>query len=227
MNMLIMQKAYSVNNEHCIHNKQTVITKHRCICRFSSFVCCRQCYAIFATKKDLKSHQIQCTKSNRPNAWTYDENKEEMNSNCDIAYYVCDADGCNKMFDHYKTYYKHKRIHNKLYKCSFNGICQKAFSKRIDLFIHEKIHKKIRNEVCKYCDKRFVHPSNLKKHIKYIHGEGQEEQCKPFICKKCCKQFMRKDSLIKHLQCHLNRKDRTLFYCHEHGCNASFTTKRK
>eukprot|EP01083_Nonionella_stella_P295159 1003154_1 len=183
-----------------------------------------------------------------------------MNSNCDIAYYVCDADGCNKMFDHYKTYYKHKRNHNKLYKCSFNGICQKAFSKRIDLFIHktyykhkrnhnklykcsfngicqkafskridlfihEKIHKKIRNEVCKYCDKRFVHPSNLKKHIKYIHGEGQEEQCKPFICKKCCKQFMRKDSLIKHLQCHLNRKDRTLFYCHEHGCNASFTTK--
>eukprot|EP01084_Bolivina_argentea_P001402 2580_1 len=93
----------------------------------------------------------------------------------------------------------------------------------MDLIRHEKIHKNIRNEICKYCAKGFIYPSNLQKHIKYIHKNNIE--IKPYICKKCLKKFVRKDSLIKHLQSHLNKKERKLYKCNHHQCNSLFTSK--
>ena len=139
------------------------------------------------------------------------------------SYYLCDHDGCGKKFTDYKAYYKHRRLHNRVHKCSFDKICSKAFGKKTDLLIHERIHRNLKSEICQYCDKRFVHPSNLQKHIKYLHQK--EIMSKPFVCKKCCKPFERKESLQKHFQSHLNEQERQLYYCKVKGCKVSFTSK--
>lgn len=152
-----------------------------------------------------------------------DDDDEKKQKKKRLHFYFCDYPNCDKVFNDKKTHYKHLREHKKLYKCSFNEICNKSFSKKQDVLIHEKIHKNLKNEICKYCDKKFIHPSNLHRHIKYIHNSGIES--KPFFCRKCKKQFSRKESLIKHLRSHLNRNDRKIFYCNFDGCDMSFTSK--
>ena len=137
--------------------------------------------------------------------------------------WYCNYNGCNKIYFDYRIFNRHHRKHNKLYKCSFDEICNKSFSNPRDLSIHEKIHNGLKEEKCKFCFKKFIHPSNLKKHIKYLHSNSSDSLIlNRFICRKCNKSFNRKESLQKHLQSHLKRDSRKLIHCET--CNKSFTT---
>merc|ERR1712244_106057 len=80
-----------------------------------------------------------------------------------------------------------------------------------NLLIHRRIHNNERCEQCTFCEKRFVDPSTLRSHIKYIHNKGHTQ--KPFICRKCHKAFTKKTSLRNHLLSDCNQ------------CAASFTVK--
>ena len=151
------------------------------------------------------------------------DNNDKDNNDKDkiIIGYHCDYKQCNKIFINYSLYNKHRRKHNKVFKCSFGEICNKSFSNQRDLTIHEKIHKGLKDEICKFCFSKFIHPSNLKKHIKYVHSNLNDTLIlNQFICKKCNKTFNRKESLQRHLQSHLKRDLRKLIYCKI--CKTSF-----
>eukprot|EP01084_Bolivina_argentea_P193147 331419_1 len=130
-------------------------------------------------------------------AYNYKQKPNKNNSKFKNEYleYVCNYNGCNKIFNRLGLLNNHKKIHLKLYKCLH---CNKKFGAKKDLKIHERIHTGERPEICKMCLKCFKDPSALRKHIKYIHFKK-----KLFICKKCKKTFARKNSLQMHYATHI------------------------
>ena len=132
------------------------INKHRTICRFP-FLCCHICCEIFGSQKELTQHQIITHNSYKLNA-----NNNKLKSETYIhKYYQCNYGKCNKRFENYKLFMKHKRNHIKLYKCLFSDICHKSFANKYDRLIHEKIHKCKKDQICYLC-LEFVHLSRLK-----------------------------------------------------------------
>lgn len=131
--------------------------------------------------------------------------------------HVCNIDNCGRHFSRINYLNTHKKSHSKLLKCSF---CYKLFGKKYDLMIHERIHQKIKSEICTFCQMKFNDPSNLKKHIQRKHSEINQRS---FVCRQCHKEFIRKESLQKHWQTHLNFDQRLLHQCKI--CNTSFTFK--
>lgn len=112
-------------------------------------------------------------------------------------YYLCNYNGCNRIFYGLGPLNNHKKIHFKSFECK---ICLKSFGAKKDLLIHERIHNDQRPEKCKICFKSFKDPAALRKHTKYIHSDGVE--LRPFVCKICRKKFTRKHSLQKHYKTH-------------------------
>ena len=116
----------------------------------------------------------------------------------------------------------HTKINvNKIKKvklCHPCDICGKIFRNKMELKYHERTHDNVRLFKCKYCDKRFIHPSTRMKHINDVHL-----QLKPFQCKICKKKFKRKECLQKHKQTHLNMNERTLYPCNI--CHKKFANK--
>eukprot|EP01083_Nonionella_stella_P012036 34193_1 len=147
------------------------------------------------------------------------KNKKKKKENSIIC-----CEECSKIFANHSLLRKHRQKHIKLHRCSFPLICDKSFSNKRDRIIHEKIHSAQKDEICKFCFAKFVHPSTLKKHIKYVHSNGDDPN--PFICKKCNKTFSRKESLQRHLHSHLKREKRRLIYCNhcDTSCSKGFVS---
>ena len=121
---------------------------------------------------------------------------------------------CDKSFISRKKFNEHMLCHTKPFKCKH---CNKAFGKKWNLKVHERIHKKQQDndirKLCKFCGKLFRDPSDIKKHIQSVHCNENGIGIKPFRCRKCLKGFKRKDGLKKHLQSHETREKRNLFKC--------------
>lgn len=169
---------------------------------------CHDCLGIFETRQQLFEHK---RKYIDPNA----------NNN---KIYECDVTGCNRIFPDLRTLNKHKNTHFKPFKCllitSIGTICNKSFSNKRNLTIHQRSHNDDRREKCRFCQKKFCDPSTLKKHIKCIHSKVTEKQ---FVCKLCHKKFAKKHSLEKHFEIHSNLMNRKQFECHL--CDKIFTVK--
>ena len=162
------------------HHKYNKCTKHKHIL---IVVCCHECCIIFEDRKSLTSHQ-----------WIYNHRKVDLNRLSEEnrrrrereealrrkkaeeraaksnQIYCCDYNGCNKIFTRFGVYNKHRKTHIKKYRCSYiHSGCNREFSTRKALEIHERIHSKERKEICKFCLGSFTDPAALRKHIKYIH----------------------------------------------------------
>lgn len=120
---------------------------------------------------------------------------------------------CGKLVKGIQT---HMLIHKgiKKFNCEF---CTKSFTQSGQLKRHINSHLNIRNYSCPYqgCNKTFVDPSSVSKHI-VIHNKEK----RPYICNICSASFNRQGALKYHEKTH--RQERS----HKCGvCNKTFLAK--
>ncbi|KAM4012635.1 uncharacterized protein ACNLHF_004665 [Anomaloglossus baeobatrachus] len=86
--------------------------------------------------------------------------------------------------------------------------CEKCFTRKSRLNIHQKTHPGKKPFSCPECGKCFTQKTTLANHQKYHTGEM------PFSCSECEKCFIRKSELIGHQRIHTGEKP---FSCSECG----------
>ena len=82
------------------------------------------------------------------------------------------------------------------------------FSVKQNLMDHMRIHNPDAQFKCEFCDKRFSHPSNLKRHTISVHTDDR-----PFKCDKCNKGFVER----RRLEWHLKSNEHLVRYLHLFG----------
>lgn len=88
-------------------------------------------------------------------------------------------------------------VSNQRYKCT---TCQKCFTTRHSLMLHDRIHTGFKPYKCTKCNKQFYQGANLRTHM-LTHT-----QIKKFECSECLKRFSQKGHLVKHQQIHVREK---------------------
>ena len=78
--------------------------------------------------------------------------------------------------------------------------CNKQFTRRSSLTLHERNHNGYKPYKCKLCDKSFVQKSYLVDH-EVIHTNE-----KPFTCTVCNKSYAQRASLAHHKKVHASPK---------------------
>jgi len=157
---------------------------------------CDKCYLEFDKETELEKHlKTDCSKQ-----------------------HFCET--CNKVFSSSQTFTNHMKLHTKEleFKCY---VCGKCYVSRSVLGNHMKTHdenNKIPRFHCDHCEKKFNHPSNLKRHIRTAHFELSDK--KIYECPDCDKTFKDPSARKHHLKIHLEVRP---YPCE--GCDKSFATK--
>lgn len=105
---------------------------------------------------------------------------------------------CQKMFSTNGNLKNHiLAIHenNRPFHCSFKG-CEKSYSNKSRLIVHERTHTGIRPFICQICYKTFNEKGNLKTHLGFHLNQ------RPFICYECNKSYKTNGHLKDHIEIH-------------------------
>ena len=145
------------------------------------------------------------------------EMEKHLKSDCSKQHF-CET--CNKVFSSAQTFANHMKLHTKEleFKCF---VCGKCYVSRSVLGNHMKTHdenNKIPRFNCDHCEKKFNHPSNLKRHIRTAHFELSDK--KIYSCPQCDKTFKDPSARKHHLKIHLEVRPHPC-----DGCEKSFATK--
>ena len=160
---------------------------------------CTKCCLWFDKETDLEKHmKADCTTT--------------------TPQHFCET--CNKVFSSAQTFTNHMKLHtSKLeFKCP---VCLKSYVSRSVLGNHLKTHdseNKVARFNCSHCEKKFNHPSNLKRHIRTAHFDYSDK--KIYVCPDCGKTFKDPSARKHHLKIHLEVRPHPC-----DGCDKSFATK--
>ncbi|XP_063289748.1 oocyte zinc finger protein XlCOF22-like isoform X2 [Pelobates fuscus] len=114
---------------------------------------------------------------------------------------------------------KHQTIHKrKRLTCS---ICQKNFSGRYHLIVHQRVHTGEKQFSCGECQKCFSVKSSLISHQRTHRGE------KPYSCSECGQLFTAKSSLVTHQRSHTGEKPFPCSLCGKRFTRSSHLARHK
>uniref|UniRef100_A0A8D8Q189 Zinc finger protein 484 n=1 Tax=Cacopsylla melanoneura TaxID=428564 RepID=A0A8D8Q189_9HEMI len=123
---------------------------------------------------------------------------------------------CNRIFNSFRLYRVHKRVHFQTVKNYFCELCGKRFTSRSVMEDHFYTHTGTRPHECDTCGKTFVSKYTYKAHLK-----THTERDRPYSCVNCGKAFYTQQNLIQHEKTHSGLKE---YVCTE--CGKAFGTAR-
>ncbi|KAJ6291582.1 hypothetical protein OIU76_023624 [Salix suchowensis] len=117
------------------------------------------------------------------------------------------------------------------FRCSVDD-CHASYRRKDHLTRHLLHHEgKLFKCELENCDRKFVYPSNLKRHVRELHDEsspcGSVGGEKQYVCQElgCGKAFRYPSKLQKHVDSHVNL-DSVEAMCLEPGCMKHFSNKK-
>ncbi|XP_074084433.1 PR domain zinc finger protein 5 isoform X4 [Macrotis lagotis] len=168
---------------------------------------CKNCGKKFPVKQALQRHVLHCVEKTSAGdslktfrcsvcntSLNSESSLEQHREACrGDPQFICKAEGCGKRFRSKDALKKHKEnIHagnaRKRLMCT---VCSKKCSSSSILQEHRKVHEIFE---CQECNKKFITPNQLKRHMITHSGE------RTFKCDQCDATFKRKDTLNVHIQ---------------------------
>ena len=136
-------------------------------------ICGLAFHSKLAVQKHMKTHQAQSDETLGPKinqGQTDESNSVRVGKSSKVKTLVCPHENCGKILKthtslklHVST--QHVTDHQKRanFQCS---TCQKSFTQKSHLTVHQRIHSGAKPHMCSICGKQFSVKSNMKKHLK-------------------------------------------------------------
>lgn len=135
---------------------------------------------------------------------SFSNKMDDIKLKLDKKQFTCDT--CGEIFDVFSEFNSHKRSHGQFrYQCK---ICQKWFSKRYYLKMHENLHLGFKSHKCNVCGKVYTSQGNLDRHIRVSHKNDRR-----YKCDKCDKAFSQLTILRQHQAVHTTERKYSCDIC--------------